>query len=206
MTHPKVKRNHLKRKAAIYIRQSSLHQVIEHDESKRRQYQLVELAKSLGWKETACEIIDDDQAISATQSYNRPGYQRLTAMVALREVGLIVGLEVSRLARNCLDWYELLQIAAVFDVLVADEEGIYDLSQFNDRLLLAASSPTARARFRLVGMSIGNSTISTHTTEIPPMRRPEGAGSSSSVSSSTFSNRNGIAVCRALHWAKSSSR
>jgi DNA invertase Pin-like site-specific DNA recombinase len=150
MTHPKVKRNHLKRKAAIYIRQSSLHQVIEHGESKRRQYQLVELAKSLGWRETACEIIDDDQAISATQSYNRPGYQRLTAMVALREVGLIVGLEVSRLARNCLDWYELLKIAAVFDVLVADEEGIYDLSQFNDRLLLGLKGIFAEAELHQI--------------------------------------------------------
>jgi DNA invertase Pin-like site-specific DNA recombinase len=150
MTHPKVKKNHLKRKAVIYIRQSSLHQVIEHGESKRRQYQLVELAQSLGWAETECEVIDDDQAISAAQSYNRPGYQRLTAMVALREVGLIVGLEVGRLARNCLDWYELLQIAAVFDVLVADEEGIYDLSQFNDRLLLGLKGIFAEAELHQI--------------------------------------------------------
>jgi DNA invertase Pin-like site-specific DNA recombinase len=150
MTHHKVKKNHLQRKAVIYIRQSSLHQIIENGESKRRQYQLVELAQSLGWTETACEVIDDDQAISAAQSYNRPGYQRLTAMVALREVGLIVGLEVSRLARNCLDWYELLKIAAVFDVLVADEEGIYDLSQFNDRLLLGLKGIFAEAELHQI--------------------------------------------------------
>ncbi|MCI0728555.1 MAG: recombinase family protein [Chloroflexi bacterium] len=150
MTHPKVKRSHLNRKAVIYIRQSSLHQVIEHDESKRRQYQLVALAESLGWAKTACEIIDDDQAISASQSYNRPGYQRLTAMVALREVGLIVGQDVGRLARNCLDWYELLQIAAVFDVLVADEEGVYDLNQFNDRLLLGLKGIFAEAELHQI--------------------------------------------------------
>jgi DNA invertase Pin-like site-specific DNA recombinase len=150
MMHPKVKRNHLQRKAVIYIRQSSLHQVLEHDESKRRQYQLVALAESLGWTKTACEIIDDDQAISGTQSHNRPGYQRLTAMVALREVGLIVGLDVGRLARNRLDWYELLQLAAVFDVLVADEEGVYDLSQFNDRLLLGLKGIFAEAELHQI--------------------------------------------------------
>lgn len=136
MKSPYVTTQHLNRKAVIYIRQSSLHQVLEHEESQRRQYQLVEVATALGWSESSCEIIDDDQAISAAQSYNRPGYQRLTALVALREVGIIIGLEVGRLARNCLDWYQLLQIAAVFDVLVADEEGVYNLSQFNDRLLL----------------------------------------------------------------------
>ena len=150
MTQPKIKTSHLQRKAVIYIRQSSLHQVLEHGESKRRQYQLVELAQSLGWAETDCEIIDDDQAISAAQSYNRPGYQRLTAMVALREVGLIVGLEVGRLARNCLDWYELLQIAAVFDVLVADEEGLYDLNEFNDRLLLGLKGIFAEAELHQI--------------------------------------------------------
>jgi DNA invertase Pin-like site-specific DNA recombinase len=150
MSQSKVKAHHLQRKAVIYIRQSSLHQVHEHEESKRQQYQLVALAQSLGWAETACEIIDDDQAISAAQSYNRPGYQRLTAMVALREVGLIVGIDVGRLARNCLDWYNLLQIAAVFDVLVADAEGLYDLNQFNDRLLLGLKGIFAEAELHQI--------------------------------------------------------
>lgn len=150
MSQAKIKAHHLQRKAVIYIRQSSLHQVHEHEESKRQQYQLAALAQSLGWAETDCEIIDDDQAISAAQSYNRPGYQRLTAMVALREVGLIVGFDVGRLARNCLDWYNLLQIAAVFDVLVADAEGIYDLSQFNDRLLLGLKGIFAEAELHQI--------------------------------------------------------
>jgi DNA invertase Pin-like site-specific DNA recombinase len=136
MMHAKVMKTHLERKAVIYIRQSSPLQVETHTESKRRQYQLVELVQSLGWREAQCEVIDDDQAISGSQSYNRPGYQHLVSMVALREVGIIVGLEVARLARNCLDWYQLLELAGVFDVLVADEDGIYDLGDFNDRLLL----------------------------------------------------------------------
>lgn len=150
MSHPKVQAHHLHRKAVISIRQSSLQQVIDHRESQRRQYQLVELATSLGWSESACKIIDDDQARSAAQSYNRPGYQRLTAMVALREIGLIIGIDVSRLARNCLDWYELLQLAALFDVLVADEEGLYDLSQFNDRLLLGLKGIFAEAELHQI--------------------------------------------------------
>lgn len=156
MTQSKVKQTHLERKAIIYVRQSSLHQVEEHTESGRQQYQLIERAQSLGWTESQCELIDDDQTISASQSYNRPGYQRLAAMIARREVGLIVGLEVARLARNCLDWYQLLQIATVFNVLVADSDGVYDLSDFNDRLLLGlkgifAETELYHMQARLVG-------------------------------------------------------
>jgi len=84
MTHPKVKTTHLERQAVIYVRQSSPQQVELHLESQRRQYQLVELAQKLGWSEAQCEVIDDDQAISGSQSYNRPGYQRLVSMLALQ--------------------------------------------------------------------------------------------------------------------------
>jgi DNA invertase Pin-like site-specific DNA recombinase len=156
MTHPKVKTTHLDRKAVIYVRQSSLQQVEHHLESQRRQYQQVELAQALGWSEARCEIIDDDQAISGSQSYNRPGYQRLVSMLALQEVGIIVGLEVARLARNSLDWYQMLELAAVFNVLVADEDGVYDLNDFNDRVLLGLKGMFAEIelyhiRARLVG-------------------------------------------------------
>ena len=136
MTSPKILNTHLERQAVIYIRQSSPLQVETNVESKRRQYQLVERVQTLGWPETQCTVIDDDQAISGAQSYNRPGFQRVISMMALREVGIILGLEVARLARNCLDWYQLLELAGVFNVLVADEDGIYDLQDFNDRLLL----------------------------------------------------------------------
>ncbi len=103
MKQEKIQATHLKRKAVIYIRQSSLRQVEQHQESRQRQYQLVEQAKAKGWPEAQCEVIDEDLGISGAQSHNRPGYQRLISMLALREVGIVFGLEVSRLARNSLD-------------------------------------------------------------------------------------------------------
>jgi DNA invertase Pin-like site-specific DNA recombinase len=136
MSHSKVRPTHLKRQAVIYVRQSSPQAVEQNNESQKRQYQLVERAQQLCWTAAQCVVIDDDLGISGAQSYNRPGYQRLTSMIALREVGIVLGLEVSRLARNSLDWYQLLELAAAFDVLIADEDGIYEPSDFNDRLLL----------------------------------------------------------------------
>jgi DNA invertase Pin-like site-specific DNA recombinase len=142
-THPKILEIHLKRLAVIYIRQSSPLQVENHLESKACQYQLTERAQFLGWKAARCVVIDEDSGISGAQSFNRPGYQRLVSMVALREVGIIFGLEVSRLARNSLDWYQLLELAAAFDVLIADEDGVYNPAEFNDRLLLGLKRPAS---------------------------------------------------------------
>lgn len=136
MTDPKIQTTHRQRQAIIYVRQSTLRQLEENHESRQRQYQLLERAQALGWPAVRCMVIDDDLGLSGAHSSNRPGYQRLISMVALREVGLILGLEVSRLARNCLDWYQLLELAAAFDTLIADEDGVYDPSDFNDRLLL----------------------------------------------------------------------
>jgi DNA invertase Pin-like site-specific DNA recombinase len=127
---------HLSRLAVIYIRQSSPEQVERHVEGRERQYRLTERAAVLGWPEHRRLIIDDDQGLSGAYSFNRPGYQRLISLLALREVGIVLGLEVARLARNCLDWYQLLELAAAFDVLIADEDGLYDPGDFNDRLLL----------------------------------------------------------------------
>lgn len=136
MSQTQILKTHLERKAVIYIRQSSPLQVELHAESRRRQYGLVERAQRLGWHAGECVVIDDDLGLSGAQSYNRPGYQRLISMLALREVGIVLGLEVSRLARNSLDWYQLLELAAAFEVLIADEDGLYDPALFNDRLLL----------------------------------------------------------------------
>lgn len=136
MTHPKIQTTHQQRQAIIYVRQSTLRQLEENHESRQRQYQLVERAQALGWPAARCVVIDDDLGLSAAHSSHRPGYQRLISMLVLREVGLILSLEVSRLARNCLDWYQLLELAAAFDTLIADEDGVYDPSDFNDRLLL----------------------------------------------------------------------
>jgi DNA invertase Pin-like site-specific DNA recombinase len=128
--------SHLKRQAVIYVRQSSPLQVELNVESQQRQYQLTQRAQNLGWPAAHCLIIDEDLGLSGAQSQNRPGYQRLISMIALREVGLVLGLEVSRLARNSLDCYQLLELAAAFDVLIADEDTLYDPRDFNDRLLL----------------------------------------------------------------------
>lgn len=136
VSQDKVHPTHLSRQAIVYLRQSSPQQVEQHTESQRRQYQLVERAQALGWPAARCLVIDTDLGISGAQSHNRPGYQRLTSLIALREVGIVLGLEVSRLTRNNLDWYQLLELAAAFDVLIADEDAIYDPGDFNDRLLL----------------------------------------------------------------------
>jgi DNA invertase Pin-like site-specific DNA recombinase len=131
-----IRSTHLSRLAIVYIRQSSPIQLEQNLESQRRQYQLADRAEYLGWPSQQRLIIDDDLGLSGAHSHNRPGYQRLISLVALREVGIIFGLEVSRLARNCLDWYQLLELAAAFDVLIADEDGLYDPAEINDRLLL----------------------------------------------------------------------
>lgn len=133
MSQTKINHHHLARQAMIYIRQSTLHQVRYHQESQKRQYQLQERAQALGWPAAQCVVIDDDLGISGAQSHNRPGYQKLISHIALREVGIVLGLEVSRLARNSLDWYQLLELAAAFDVLIADEDGVYDHSPENHR-------------------------------------------------------------------------
>jgi len=112
MKKDKILKSHLSRQAVVYIRQSAPHQVKHNLESQKRQYQLVQRAQVLGWAGDRCVVIDDDQGRSGAHSYNRPGYQRLTALVALQEVGIIFGLEVSRLARNSLDWYQLLELGA----------------------------------------------------------------------------------------------
>ncbi len=136
MSEHKILDRHRQRLAVIYVRQSSILQVEQHPEGRERQYQLVDRAQRLGWPAARCVVIDEDMGLSGAHSHNRPGYQRLISMIALREVGLVLGLDVSRLARNSLDWYQLLELAGAFDVLIADEDGIYHPGDFNDRLLL----------------------------------------------------------------------
>ncbi len=136
MNQSKIQPTHLSRQAIIYVRQSTPMQLELNRESQQRQYQLADRAQLLGWPSQRCLVIDDDLGLSGATSTNRPGYQRLVSLVALREVGIIFGLEVSRLARNCLDWYHLLELAAAFAVLIGDEDGLYDPAEFNDRLLL----------------------------------------------------------------------
>jgi DNA invertase Pin-like site-specific DNA recombinase len=139
LSHPslsKIQPDHLDRDAVIYVRQSSLMQVRDNTTSTLRQYDLVQRALSLGWPRERIYVIDQDQAHSGSSSIGRDGFQSLVAEVGLKHCGAILSLEVSRLARSCSDWYHLLEICALTDTLVIDEDGIYDPGHYNDRLLL----------------------------------------------------------------------
>jgi DNA invertase Pin-like site-specific DNA recombinase len=122
--------------AFVYIRQSSPHQVLEHRESRERQYELVDLAVTLGWPRERIVVIDDDQGQSGATAHDRLGFQRLIAEVTMGHVGLVLGLEASRLARSDRDWRQLFELCGIFHTLMADQEGIYDANDPNDRLLL----------------------------------------------------------------------
>lgn len=152
----KISHSHLRRKAMIYIRQSTLHQVFENTESTQRQYALRNKAMALGWPVQLIEIIDEDLGQSGASSADRAGFQRLVGEVSLGRVGVVLGLEVSRLARNSADWYQLLELCSMTDTLICDEDGLYDPHQFNDRLLLGLKGTMSEAELhflktRLVG-------------------------------------------------------
>jgi DNA invertase Pin-like site-specific DNA recombinase len=153
--HQKVTAGHLKRLAYLYVRQSTLRQVFENTESTRRQYALRERAVALGWPLDRIVIIDSDLGQSGADS-DREGFQKLVAAVGMGEVGVVLGLEVSRLARSSVDWHRLLEICALTGTLILDEDGLYDPSHFNDRLLLGLKGTMSEAelhvlRARLIG-------------------------------------------------------
>ena len=127
---------HLDRVAMVYVRQSTPQQVLEHKESTARQYALADRAVALGWPRDRVVTIDDDLGKSGQSIEGRPGFQRLLAEVALDHVGLILGLEMSRLARCCKDWHQLLELCGRYRVLLADTDGVYDPTDHSDRLLL----------------------------------------------------------------------
>ena len=132
----KVKPHHMQRAAIIYIRQSSPAQVENHRESTARQYALVEKASQLGWAQEQVTVIDEDLGLSGSGWAERSGFARLAAEVALGRVGIVLGLEVSRLARNNADWYRLLDLCGLTHTLIGDGDGIYHPGLFNDRLVL----------------------------------------------------------------------
>lgn len=141
----KIRPDHLDRFAVIYVRQSTLFQVRENSGSTTRQYDLVKRAQELGWDPSNIRVIDQDQGQSGSSSVGRDGFQWLVADVGLGHVGAVLSLEVSRLARSCSDWYRLLEICALSDTLVIDEEGIYDPGSYNDRLLLGFKGTMSEA-------------------------------------------------------------
>lgn len=146
----KVTREHLQKAAYLYVRQSTLRQVLENKESTQRQYALRQRAVVLGWSPERIIVIDDDQAHSAATMLDRDGFQRLVAEVGLGKAGLVMGLEVSRLARNCADWHRLLEICGLTHTLILDEDGLYDAGQYNDRLLLGLKGAMSEAELHIL--------------------------------------------------------
>lgn len=146
----KVTARHLRRAAYLYVRQSSMRQVFENTESTQRQYALRQRAVALGWPHDQIVVIDSDQGQSGASAVEREGFQELVAQVGMGHAGLVMGLEVSRLARNSADWHRLLEICALTDTLILDEDGVYDPSQFNDRLLLGLKGTMSEAELHVM--------------------------------------------------------
>lgn len=146
----KIQPHHRDRLAIVYVRQSTLQQVLDHQESTRLQYGLAQRAAGLGWSQERILTIDDDLGKSGSSVEGRVGFQRLVSEVGLNHVGLILGLEMSRLARCSKDWHQLLEICALFGTLIADLDGIYDPGQYNDRLLLGLKGTMSEAELHIL--------------------------------------------------------
>jgi DNA invertase Pin-like site-specific DNA recombinase len=146
----KITPSHLARQAIVYLRQSSPSQVEHNRESTERQYALAARARELGWPEERIVVIDEDLGLSGSGVVTRSGFARLTAEVALARVGLVLGLEVSRLARNNADWHRLIDLAGLTDTLIGDGDGIYHPAAFNDRLLLGLKGTMSEAELHVL--------------------------------------------------------
>ncbi len=146
----KVAAEHLRRDAYLYVRQSSLYQVANNTESTRRQYDLRSRAVALGWPAERVIVIDVDQGQSGASAADREGFQRLVAEVSLAKAGIVLGLECSRLARNNADWHRLLQLCALTNTLICDEDGLYDPAAINDRLLLGLKGTMSEAELHFL--------------------------------------------------------
>jgi DNA invertase Pin-like site-specific DNA recombinase/predicted DNA-binding transcriptional regulator AlpA len=150
LSSEKVTAGHVARDAYVYVRQSTPSQVLEHTESLARQYELRERAQALGWPAHQVVVIDADLGRSGADATARTGFRELVADVGLGKVGIVLGIEVSRLARNNTDWYQLLDLCAVTDTLIADADGVYHPAEFNDRLVLGLKGTMSEAELHLI--------------------------------------------------------
>ena len=146
----KIRDRHLVRLAIVYVRQSTPQQVLENRESRERQYALAQLAQRLGWPAERVVIIDEDQGQSGKSADNRSGFQRLMTEVSLNHVGIVLGLELSRLSRSNTEWHHLIDVCGIFQTLLCDQDGVYDPLDSNDRLLLGMKS--AMSEYELITM------------------------------------------------------
>jgi DNA invertase Pin-like site-specific DNA recombinase len=149
-TYGKIQSSHLQRQAVVYVRQSTLQHVERHQESTRLQYALVDRAVELGWSPSQILLIDEDLGRSGASAEGRPGFQRLMAEVGLDHVGIVLGIEISRLARSSRDWYQLLEVCGLFATLIGDADGIYDPQTYNDRLLLGLKGTMSEAELHIL--------------------------------------------------------
>lgn len=148
--HQKVTASHLKRSALLYVRQSTMRQVFENTESTTRQYALRDRAVVLGWPVEDIVVVDGDLGHTATAAGDRDGFERVVTEVGMGRIGIVLGLEVSRLARNSSDWHRLLEICALADTLILDEDGVYNPKVFNDRLLLGLKGQMSEAEIHVM--------------------------------------------------------
>ena len=146
----KIRPDHLGRAAIVYVRQSSRQQVLEHSESTRLQYALAERAVALGWARSQVLVIDDDLGVSAATPDSRKGFARLVTEVTMGRAGVVIGIEMSRLARTGRDWHQLLELCSLSGVLLADPDGVYDPGVYNDRLLLGLKGTMSEAELYLI--------------------------------------------------------
>jgi DNA invertase Pin-like site-specific DNA recombinase len=173
-TPSKVKASHLPRAAYVYVRQSTLRQVLNNTESTVRQYDLRQRAVALGWPPELDIVVDVDQGHSGASAAAREGFQRLVADVSMGCAGIVLGLECSRLARNNADWHRLLEICALTDTLICDENGIYDPSGFNDRMLLSLKGTLSEAELHFIRARLRSGQLSKARRGELPMMLPVG--------------------------------
>ena len=170
----KVTAGHLARIAYLYVRQSTLRQVLNNTESGTRQYALRQRAVALGWPVEQIVTIDSDQGQSGASAADREGFQHLVAEVGMGRAGIVLGLEVSRLARNNADWHRLLEICALTDTLICDEDGLYDPACFNDRLLLGLKGTMSEAELHFIRARLRGGQLSKARRGELPMPLPVG--------------------------------
>lgn len=156
----KILATHRERQAVVYLRQSSTKQVLENRESALNQRALSERLIQLGWKKSQIVVIDEDQGQSGKHATTREGFQKVVAQVSLRQIGIVMGLEVSRLSRNCADWHRMLELCGLFDTLIADADGVYHPRDFNDRLLLGLKGTMSEAELHSLRLRLDGGRLS----------------------------------------------
>jgi DNA invertase Pin-like site-specific DNA recombinase len=167
----KIRHCHLDRKAIVYVRQSSPQQVVDHKESTARQYALADLAVALGWPRDRIEIVDRDQGRSGQTTAGRLGFQYILAELGLDHVGIILGLDASRLARSDPDWAPLVRLCGVFRSLLCDYDGLYDPTDFNDRLLLGIKGIMSEAELHFLRMRMNEGRLNKASATGAPARQ-----------------------------------